>query len=127
MDYRDATEEEEILLEIIDVAEPDSNEISEGGVPADDYADATIEIQKENIEEEKKEATKSVLRRAYFNTSYVELANMNKNAKSNIDALLSSLTEEGKIPSSEMDVYNDFIINASGNEDIQALLETLHQ
>ena len=112
MDYRDATEEEEKLLESINVAEPDSNEISEGSIPAEDYAEATLEIQKENIEEEKKETTKSVLRRAYFNASYVDLYNMNKNAKSNIDALLTELTGERKIPLGEIAVFNDYIRNS---------------
>ena len=54
MDYKDATISEEALLVSVDVAEAGSEEeVEEGGIPADDYVEATIEIQKETIAVEK--------------------------------------------------------------------------
>lgn len=127
MDYKDATVKEEALLESVEVAEAGSEEeVEEGGIPADDYVDATIEIQKENIAEEKKELTKEVLRKAYFNSSYISLYNTEENAKSNINTLLSELQEESKVPAAEIAAYTDFVTAAAGDEDIQALLHTLN-
>ena len=125
MDYKDATISEEALLVSVDVAEAGSEEeVEEGGIPADDYVEATIEIQKETIAAEKKELTKEVLRKAYFNNSYIALQNTNENAKANTGTLLQELQEEGKIPATEIAVYNDFVTAATGDEDIQALLHT---
>lgn len=128
MDYKDATVSEEALLVNVDVAEAGSEEeeVEEGGIPADDYIEATVEIQKETIAAEKKELTKEVLRKAYFNNSYIALQNTNENAKANTGTLLQELQEEGKIPATEIAVYNDFVTAAAGDEDIQALLHTLN-
>ncbi len=127
MDYKDATMSEEALLVSVDVAEAGSEEeVEEGGIPADDYVEATVEIQKETIAAEKKEMTKAVLRKAYFNNSYIALQNTNENAKANTVTLLHELQEEGKIPATEIAVYNDFVTAAAGDEDIQALLHTLN-
>jgi len=55
MDYKDATIKEEALLESVEVAEAGSEEeVEEGGIPADDYVEATVEIQKETIAAEKR-------------------------------------------------------------------------
>lgn len=127
MDYKDATAKEEALLESVEVAEASSEEeVEEGGIPADDYVEATVEIQKETIAAEKKEMTKAVLRKAYFNNSYIALQNTNENAKANTGTLLHELQEEGKIPAAEIADYNDFVTAAAGDEDIQALLYTLN-
>ncbi|HPH99986.1 MAG TPA: hypothetical protein PK772_06645, partial [Chitinophagaceae bacterium] len=72
------------------------------------------------------EMTKAVLRKAYFNNSYIALQNTNENAKANTVTLLHELQEEGKIPATEIAVYNDFVTAAAGDEDIQALLHTLN-
>lgn len=127
MVYKDATAKEEALLESVEVAEAGSEEeVEEGGIPADDYVEATVEIQKETIAAEKKELTKAVLRKAYFNNSYIALQNTNENAKTNTGTLLQELQEEGKITATEIAAYTDFVTAASGDEDIQTLLHTLN-
>lgn len=126
MDYKDATPEEEILLDDIDVSEPDSDEDMEGGIPADDYADTIIEIQKENIEVEKEEVTKAVLRRSYFNASMVDLYKTNEKAKANIDAMLTGLMQEKEISLSEIATFSDYVNNDTNDEDVQALMNILN-
>ena len=129
MVYKDATVKEEALLESVVVAEAGSEseeDVEEGGIPADDYVEATVEIQKETIAAAKKELTKAVLRKAYFNSSYIALQNTNENAKANTATLLEELQEEGRITATEIAAYTDFVTAAAGDEDIQTLLHTLN-